>query len=154
VEDPRYPWEVVVVADSFDQEADVTRELNFTINKGASFSKSFRFRTRSTGAIIDLTGASAILQARASDEDGAAHVFTVASYSKPTGGPDPWYGAALTVVGDEGRITMALTTANTDELPPGDYPYNFQVTFAGGQVTRYLVGTITIPNPVIQGTID
>lgn len=65
--------------------------------------------------------------------------------TKATGGS----GIAITS-GSGGLFTITLTDGDTEDLPPGDYYHECQITFSGGAIATVLRGTMTIEPALIR----
>lgn len=87
--------------------------------------------TDAGGSPIDLTGATpkAVLKSDYSDRN-----------------PIPF----TTAVSGTGQVSLLLSSAQTSQLLPGSYIWDFQVTTASGQTRTYIAGDVTVYNEVTQ----
>lgn len=110
---------------------------NLTVEKGASYEQIIRW-TDDDGAPINLTGATARMQARE-----ASNVSAVLFEASTANGK-------LAIVGDLGQITLTITAAESSAFAWSFGKYDLEVTTAGGLVYRLLRGTISISAEVTQ----
>lgn len=99
------------------------------IDRGDTFEVVFDY-TDSAGAVIDLTGYTATAEFREDARDLAA-VLTVT----------PTVDAAA------GRVTLALTSAQTETLTAPRYAYKVRVIATGGEPKHRIVEGTAVMNP-------
>lgn len=143
---PRYGWVEDFTAVLYDEEADMAGLINLEIERLASFSHTFYWRNRD-GSAVDLTGASARMDIRAEQDSTSAHKATVASYSKPVGGSDPWFDA-IDITAAEGKLLVALSPADTALIAAGNWWYDLKITLSGGEVYRLVQGRMKVDEAV------
>lgn len=108
---------------------------NESITRGDSVIRTIKWETGNPLAAVDLTGASAKLQAR----DGTGNVvLELSSLADPP---------SITMGGDAGTMTLHFTSAKTS-IEPGDYPHDLEVTLTDGSVRTLLGGVISILSEV------
>lgn len=86
--------------------------------RGQTYEQNFRFK--SNGTPIDLTGAIARAQVKPTENTKAL----IAEFD-------------VTVTGDEGKITLALSNEITEGLRPGTYRYDLKVV--GNERVKYWI---------------
>lgn len=112
---------------------------NFTIEQGTTFSKSFVWKTGpGNGSIVDITGFTARLQIR----------------EKITS-PTPAFSATtansnLSIVGDEGKINLSITAAQSAAFLFDTAVYDLELTSPANEVTRLVQGSITLSKSVTR----
>lgn len=99
---------------------------NIKVYQGATFNLTPRWKI--DGTYVNITGYSAVLTVK----NSPTSVSTIIVLSSSNG--------RITIGGTNGQFTLALTSAETDALTPGNYVYDMEVTSPGGIVTRLLEG--------------
>jgi hypothetical protein len=103
---------------------------DFEIRTGQTWSYTLTW-TDSTGALVNLTGYSATMKAKADPNDTTA-IFTLTS------------GSGITLGGVAGTIIIALSATETAALLSGVYYYDLLLT-SGGSTKDYLIyGTLSV----------
>lgn len=109
---------------------------NLTIYKGDTFDFTFKLRTKGAfgapGDYVDLTGATAKAQIRASQDD----TTVMAEFTCSTGD-------------DTGSVSLQLSPTQTAALT-GNGVWDVQITFADGAIKTYLAGTTTVVKEVTR----
>lgn len=108
---------------------------NIVCQQGATF--QFRCTIRIDGVLLDLTGYTARLIARASRS--APPILDASSE-----GASP----AITLGGAAGTITVLVASTTTVDMPPGTVSYNLEITAPNAIVTRLLEGTFQVTEDV------
>lgn len=139
---PRYGWVEDFTAVLYDEEADMAGLINLEIEKGATFSHTFFWKQRD-GTPVDLSGAVALLQVRATQDTGAAHKASIASYSYPPAGPTPWFDG-IDITAHEGKLVVALSNADTSTIEAGEWFYDLKITMLSGEVYRLVQGRMKV----------
>ena len=111
---------------------------DFTIYQGASFDRTFTWRTGDPATNVNLTSYTGRMQVR-----GNTAAPTVALEVSTSNG-------RMALGGSAGTITMTLTATETAALTPGQYVYDLEMVSAGGEVTRLLEGRATISAEVTR----
>ncbi len=57
---------------------------------------------------------------------------------------------ACTLTGTPGQVEIFLSSATSSTLLPGNYIYDFQITFLTGETRTYLTGDVTVYNEVTE----
>lgn len=104
---------------------------NFTIEQGATLSKSFVWKD-SNGDAIDLTGYTARMQIRENVSASTALVSATTENSK------------IDIVDAEGKVTVTLSATETAGLTFKTAVYDLELISASSVVTRLVGGTITL----------
>lgn len=81
--------------------------------------------TNENGEIIDLTGTTAQAVLRASFNSPTTYTFT------------------CTIQADN-KVRIYMSSVDSENVPPGDYVWNFQITKANGDVRTYLAGDVKV----------
>lgn len=119
---------------------------NLVIEQGADFAFSLEYRD-SSGALVNLTGYTARMDVRASDDIAPTSPGTPIVQLTTANG-------RITLGGALGTVALALTAAVTAALaptPPGGwYVYDLELVSAGGVVTRLLQGRVSVPAEVTR----
>lgn len=102
--------------------------------QGATFNLALTYRDPA-GALIDLTGYSAVLRAAVSKGE-------VPVLQASTG------NGQIVIEGALGVVMLDLPAALTVTLAPGQYVYQLDLTSPGGQVTRLLEGALLVDGQV------
>jgi len=102
---------------------------NFTIEQGATFRNIFTLKDEN-GDLIDLTGSTAILQARKNLSESPIIDLSV--------------GSGITMGGTAGTITVELTDTATTALTEKEMIYDMKLTTAGAEKNRIIEGTILL----------
>lgn len=108
----------------------------FVFEQGTTISRTVTW-TGPDGTPIDITGYSAAMQIRENYESPT----TILSLASP---------ADITVGGVDGVFVINVTAAVMTGLADGKYVYDFEVTSAGGTVTRLLQGALIITPEVTK----
>lgn len=103
---------------------------NFTIEQGATFSRTLTWKINSN--LVNLTGYSARLKAR--NNNSRIVVFSLTSAT----------GGGITLGGAAGTIVLSVSADDTEKLIPGKYSYDLEVESSSGDVTRLVRGILTI----------
>ncbi len=109
-------------------------KLNIVIDQGATYSQAITWKD--SNGVIDNTGYSARMQARA----------TVPSASTVVSLTD---GSGITLGGADGIITIALTATETAGITEGKYVYDLELV-NGSDVYRVVMGTFTVRGEVTR----
>jgi len=97
--------------------------------RGDTWRRSWRLQN-SAGAPVDLTGAAARLHLRGS----AGNLVIEATQAN----------GRLTIDALAGAITLVVAAADTRDLPPARYPFDLEVTYAGGVVQTLEASVLNI----------
>lgn len=81
--------------------------------------------SRKTLRVVDVTGSSCVLTVKASTAAGAVVLVSKA-------------GGIINAPGTDGQIRITLEPADTENLTPGKFVYDVQVTLSGGEVYTVL----------------
>jgi len=103
---------------------------DFYIEQGATFSVTFTWRD-ATGALVDLTDYTAMLQIRQAIEDEDPVV-------------DLSHANGITLGGALGTIAVTISASATEELELDQYIYDLKLTDADGVATRLLEGIVYV----------
>ena len=107
---------------------DVPGEYNFDVVQGATLRRVITWLPG--GVLADLTGCTASLQAR--DTDDGSLVLALAS---PT---------TISMGGTLGTLTLLVAASVTSLITVGDYPYDLRIVDSAGQVIYLLFGVISV----------
>lgn len=110
---------------------------NIIIEQGATFSRVLTWRD-AQGALIDLSGYTARMQARA----GHTAQSVLVSLTTENG--------RIALGGAAGTVTLTIAAADTALLPSGSYVYDLELVSAGGVVTRLLEGCCQVSPEVTR----
>lgn len=105
---------------------------NIFIDQGSDYSNIVTV-TASNGQPLNLTGFTVASQMRKSFSSSVAFDFNSSILS-----------AAL------GRVRLQLTAAQSEEIPPGRYLYDVEITSINGSKTRVVEGIATITPQITQ----
>ena len=111
---------------------------DFTIYQGASFDRTFTWRTGDPAANVNLTGYTGRMQVRSNTT-----APTVALEVSTANGRMALGGAA-------GSIAVTVTATDTAALAAGYFVYDMELVSPGGAVTRLLEGRITVSPEVTR----
>jgi len=109
-------------------------KANLTLDQGTDFS-----------AVIDLT-----------DTDGNPYNllgFTVASQMRKNYASRTAFEFTTQSSGATGRISLSMPNTVTQDIDPGRYLYDVEITSSGGTITRVVEGVVTV-NPGITRVIE
>jgi len=108
-----------------------SNHINFTLQQGATFRRTFILRDSKTTEPLDLTGCSARMQVRPTlISDDVLLELTI-----DNGG--------ITITPLEGKIELHIAHDATVNTTWRKGIYQLEIVFANGDVSRYLEGTIT-----------
>lgn len=138
---PRYAWAVDFTVVPYEEEEDVAGFLSLEIEQNASFTHTLLYQQRN-GTPVDLTGCVAKMQIRAAHDSSSTLLCTIASYPGSEGGK-PWF-EGITITGEDGKIEINLTPADTVQLAAGSYFYDLLVTFPSTEVRRVIEGSLEV----------
>lgn len=114
-----------------------TGTYNFTINKGATFSRVVTWK-EADGDPIDLTGYTARMQVR----EYASAADPVIDLTTTNGG--------IALGGTAGTITLSISSTDTSNVGVDGGVYDLELVSAGGVVTRLLQGFIEFSDEVTR----
>lgn len=100
-------------------------KANIVIDQGATYSTSIDV-TDEDGAVVNLTGFTGAAQMRKHYTSTSQTAFTV-SISAPTG-----------------VVSLSLSANVTNNIAPGRYVYDCELTDAAGTVSRLIEGIVTV----------
>lgn len=106
---------------------------NTVIDQGATWQRVVIYND-SNGDPVNITNNTAAMQLRTSPMANTA----VLTLSTQNGG--------ITIVGNQGKLTITATATQTSNLKPQKYTYDLELYSPGGIVTRLMQGTILV-NP-------
>lgn len=95
------------------------------IDQGATYSATIRYKNRQ-GQIVPLTGFQARMQLRLSPDDSPVVSIT-------TGGGD------MTIDGDAGEVSIALSPSTTDAIPANVYLFDVEIYTPGDEVVHRIM---------------
>jgi len=113
-------------------------EYNFTIEQGATFSKTITYYD-ANGALVDLTSYTAAMKARVNKSDTATVIIS-------SGGSQ---NLTITLGGALGTIALAMTATQTAALSFDKAYYDLELTLSS-TVTRIIQGMITLSKEVTK----
>lgn len=110
---------------------------DFTIYQGASFDRTFTWQTGDPATAVNLAGYTGRMQIR-----------------QAVGSPSPVIelttsNGRMTLGGAAGTVAIAITAADTADLPAGQFVYDLEL-INGTTVTRLLEGRATISAEVTR----
>ena len=109
---------------------------NFTMDQGANWDLNVVYKD-SDGNPINLSGYTAAMQLRQNyNSDSAELTLTTAN-------------GGITIVGEQGKLVLHATAAQTGSLDAGFYVYDLEIT-SGGVVTRIIQGQVTVAGEVTR----
>lgn len=111
--------------------------LNLHIEQGASWAKTLDYQNPD-GTPFNLTGYTARMHVRE-----AANAPTTV-FEMTTG------NGRIVITPLTGKIELSLNAADTEDLPPGRFVYDFELVF-GVEVTRLIQGSVTVTSEVTWG---
>jgi len=100
-------------------------KANLVIDQGTDFSASIDV-VDANGDAFDLTGYTSSAQMRKSYASETAYSFTTSDNDSL------------------GQITLIMSNSVTNQLDPGRYLYDVEITSSGGLVTRVVEGIVTV----------
>jgi hypothetical protein len=104
---------------------------NLYIDAGSTYSNIITLAS-SNGAPLNLTGYTVASQIRKSYQSSTFYTFTASIYTAPT----------------NGKIRLQLTDEQTEQIPPGRWLYDVEITSPSGATSRVVEGIVTV-NPQI-----
>ena len=107
---------------------------NLVINAGANFDQSFTLETVDSNSPLDLTGHSVSSQLRRWSGSTSYTPFSTSIQSPAT----------------LGKISISLTSSETQNLKPGRYVYDILVTSPNGLKTRVIEGMVLVREGVTR----
>jgi hypothetical protein len=117
------------------------KEVNYNVIQGDSFQLALTY-TDSSGAAINLTGASAYMEVR--DKPGGQILCATAS------GASGAAGDGITFTASAGQINLNLTPAKTSAFITPRAAYQLQLTSSGGIKNTLLTGWFLVNSGVIN----
>lgn len=111
---------------------------DFTIFQGASFDRTFTWRTGTPATNVNLTSYTGRMQVRTNTASPTVALEVSTSNGR------------MTLGGSAGTIAITVTATDTTALMPGQYVYDMEMVSAGGEVTRLLEGRATISAEVTR----
>lgn len=112
-------------------------QYNFTLEQGTTFRREFIYKDK-VGAVVNLTGYSARMQIRQYKDSGEVLVNATTANAK------------LTITPLDGKISLILQPADTDEITFYDGVYDLEIVASDGTVTRLVEGTVTFNRQVTR----
>lgn len=109
--------------------------IDLTIEQGSTFSKSVTI-IDSDGLPVSFSGASAEMQIRETIS-AASPAITLSTAN------------GRISLGSAGLITLSIPATNTDDLAPGNYVYDLEVT-SGSTVKKYMSGMVKVVGEVTR----
>ena len=100
-------------------------KANITIDQGTTFSTTIDV-TDEDGNIVNLTGFTGAAQMRK-------------HYTSPT-----YYAFTVSVSAITGEVTLSMTANATNNVAPGRYVYDCELTDSNGTVSRLVEGIVTV----------
>lgn len=107
-------------------------QYTITIEQGADWSLPIGW-TDADSVAVNFTGYTALIQAKDADGNVIVELSTTAGITIATT-----------------TMTVAMTDAETLDLPGGSFPYDLFVTSPGGTVTRLLAGQMDVIDTVTR----
>lgn len=99
---------------------------NLFIDQGSDYSNIITVRA-ANGQPLNLTGFTAKSQLRKSFGSSVAYEFNATIFSAPTG-----------------KLRLQISAANSEQIPPGRYLYDVEITSQSGTITRVVEGIVTM----------
>lgn len=118
----------------------MSKRYNFTIEQGATFTRTFVFKNATTGLPIDITGATVRMMARINKDDADPPVFSLSTTT----------GEFTIPVGTDGKFYLLIPATTTDDYVAGDRYYDLELVI-GTVVRRLLYGTVRISREITRG---
>lgn len=106
-------------------------KANIIIDQGTTFSTSI-FITDENGDPIDLTSYTGVSQMRKHYTSSNSQSFSVS------------------LGGNQGTVTLSLTSTQTANLTPGRYVYDVEITSGSNVVSRIIEGIVTVTPEVTR----
>jgi hypothetical protein len=101
-------------------------KANLVLDQGADFSALIDL-TDANGAPYNLVGHTVASQMRKNYASATAAATFICTHN-----------------GEIGQINLALPNAQTNDIEPGRYMYDVEITSAGGSTTRVVEGIVTV----------
>ena len=105
---------------------------NIFLDQGSDYSNIITVAA-STGEGLNLTNYTVKSQMRKSYTSSTAYAFTSSIYSAATG-----------------KVRIQLTAAQSEDIPPGRYLYDLEISSSAGVKTRVVEGIVTITPQITQ----
>lgn len=105
---------------------------NIFIDQGSDYSNIITVAS-STGAPLNLTGYTVAAQIRKSFSSTISYNFTSTVYNTL-----------------DGKIRLQLSAADSNNIPPGRYLYDVEITSTTGGKTRVVEGIVTVTPQITQ----
>lgn len=105
---------------------------NLFVDAGSDYSNIITVRS-SGGAPLNLTGYTVKSQMRKSYNSSVAYDFTASVYNAPAG-----------------QIRLTLTAAQSEQIPPGRWLFDVEITHTSGARRRVVEGIVTITPQITQ----
>lgn len=109
--------------------------IDLSIEQGSTFSKSLTI-INSDGLPVSFTGASAQMQLRQTLSSASPAITLSTANGRIT-------------LSSGGTITLSIAATDTDDLTPGTYVYDLEVT-SGSTVRKYMSGKATVVGEVTR----
>lgn len=106
-------------------------KANIVIDQGTDFSAIIDV-SDSEGTAYDLIGYTGAAQMRKNSQSSSAHDFTVT------------LGAS--------QIELTMTSSTTNDIEPGRYLYDVEITSSAGDVTRVVEGIVNVTPGITRAT--
>jgi hypothetical protein len=103
---------------------------NLYVDAGATYSNIITV-TASNGQALNLSGYSVAAQMRKSYQSSVAYNFTSTIY-----------------IASQGKVRLQLSAEQSEQIPPGRWLYDVEITSPTGFITRVVEGIVTV-NPQI-----
>ncbi|MGH9931345.1 MAG: hypothetical protein ACREA9_19235 [Pyrinomonadaceae bacterium] len=115
----------------------ITQKENLKIPQGSTYSHTFHYRDKTTGAIIDLTGYTGRMEIRASVDDA------VVLYDSTIFGD-------ITINGSQGDVILEIPSSVTKAWTWLNAVYDLEIVSGSSKVTRLVMGTVVISREVTR----
>lgn len=110
---------------------------NIIADQGATFTRAF-IKKDDEKRIIPLTGYTARMQVKES-YDSSTKVLDLTTQN-----------GRILIEGERGVISVNVPESQMTAISPGEYVYDFELIYSGGQVERMLMGTFTVRGEVTK----
>lgn len=113
-------------------------KLNLQIDQGATFTKSVTWKTGKPAVPVDLTGAQARMQVRATRDDPAFLIELTTANGR------------IALGGAAGTILLRIEAPDTAVIVWPSGVYDLEIEFADGTVRRLLAGNVMVSPEVTR----
>ena len=109
---------------------------NLYLDQGSDFNITLTL-TSSNGSPLDLTG------------------YTASSQMRKSYGSSLYYEFLCTIIDElEGKIKLEMTAADSDNIKPGRWLYDVEITHKDGRIKRVVEGAVIVTGQITRTVVD